>query len=75
MGGSFYYVDLDVGVFGGLDASAGCAADRELLGAAYGALFCAEDEERGAASVLGVPGHAVAVVLVEAVDVGAGAPR
>ena len=74
MGGSFYYAELDVGVFGGFDAAAGCAAYGELLGAAYGALFGAEDEERGAAGVLGVAGHAVAVVLIEAVDVGAGAP-
>ena len=75
MGGSFYYVDLDVGEVGGFDVSAGCAAYGELLGAADGALLRAEDEERGAASVLGMAGHAVAVVLFEAVDVGAGAPR
>ena len=45
------------------------------MGAAYGALLCSEDEERGAVGVLGVSGDAVAVVLVEAVDEGAGAPR
>ena len=32
VGGSFYYVDLDVGVRGGFDAAAGCAAYGELLG-------------------------------------------
>ena len=75
MGGSVNLADLDVKVFGHFQAASGCAAHREILRRTNGALLRAEYEERGAARVRRLHGHAVAIVPIEAVAVGAFAPR